>query len=211
MASWAARFILVFAASLMLTACGRAGAYYESDHAPRYGAPIFSWDSLASCQVPLPSTEATRPVMVRVGSTPLQIGVPEGWAQDTPSTVTADDAPLSWSDPANEAWLGVGQLELDAEIPARDARLYISDRYFDENGHLIVQVCGPCLEITHRCEATVGGRRALVTEGNYMGRTAQVTVLWPQANNRWLAVSAVAIDSLALPDLRARVRRVEFK
>jgi len=211
MVSWLTRVPPRFAALLMLAACGRSGTYYDSDQSTRYGAPVFAWDSLASCQVPPPSTEATRPVMVHVGSIPMQIGVPEGWAQDQPSAVTADDAPRSWSDPANEAWLAVGQLELDAAIPARDARLYISDQYVDENGHLIVQVCEPCLQITHRCQATIGGRRALVTEGNYLNRTAQMTVLWPQGNGQWLAVEAGATDSMRLPVLRARVRRVEFK
>ena len=211
MVSPATRLVLVFVASLTLAACSATGAYYESDERPRLGPPIFSWDALASCQVPPPSTENTQARPVEVGATRLRLGVPEGWVQDTPSVAAADDTPRSWSDPANEAWLGVGQLELDASIPARDARPYISNKHLHADGDTIVQLCGPCLEITNRCKATIGGRLALVTEGNFMGRTAQVTVLWPQATNRWLAIGAGAIDSTTLPELRARVRRVEFK
>ncbi len=203
--------MLMFVASLTLAACSAAGAYYDSDERARWGPPIFSWDALASCHVPPPSSETTQPWPVEIGSMRLRLGVPEGWAQDTPSVAVEGDVPRSWSDPASEAWLGVGQLELDASVPARDARLYISNRSLHADGDTIVHLCGHCLEITHRCKATIGGRRALVTEGNFMGRTVQVTVLWPQANNHWLAIGAGAIDSTTLPELRARVRRVEFK
>ena len=175
------------------------------------GTPIYSWDLLPTCSREAEWNEPTHDELINIRRTRIRLSVPSGWAKAAGLSTEAHRESLGWADSAVGEWLAVGSLPLDSTLWPRGASFYLTDRSLDAKGDTIVWSCPHCLDIHSRCRDEVGGRRAFISVGTGHPSPYIVTVLWPQADGRWLVLQAGGRDSSSEAKLYARARRVEFE
>jgi hypothetical protein len=203
MNGWRA-FVTAGAVIAVTIACARASSGVS-------WTPIFSWDTLAACAADRGASEVSHDEVLEFPRVRVRLSVPSTWMKDQALLAESHRDSYSWADTLAGEWLAVDILPLHASSPPRGAAFYLTDRFLDARGDTVIAMCPHCLHIRLRCQAAIGGRQALLTEGTYGPRTSVVTALWPVASGRWLAVQAGGADSTVLPKLHARVRQIWFE
>lgn len=174
------------------------------------GTPVFSWEATPACAPEPAHVDTTHEETLDMEGERIRIAVPSRWMKAPGLFTEARRSSRGWADTVAGEWLAIGSLPLDSTAPFLGASYYLTDTFLDPRGDTIVALCPHCIEIRKRCRELVGDRRALVTEGA-MPEAAIVTVLWPLANGRWLALQAGGRDATALARLHARTRRIAFE